>query len=531
MTPIEVVDAMVEIAITDILRDNVSRENLFSYKPDDFIVLDPTCGVGSFLISVSKKISNIIKESKVTNKDDLLKLRNQFSYIGQDKVDRMVRMSKLNSLFFGLNPNLVTQGNSIIGNSFIDEYIGKVDLIITNPPFGAEFSSQEIMEYKNKFEVFKNLYNRISDKTINSELIMLDRSLKLLKPGGRLLIVLPDSVISSKGIYEEYRKILPEYAILKSVIDLPAVAFAQAGTRTRCSVLYIQKPYTQGKIKQNGIFMSLASEIGFDVKEKLGSPVKIYNGENDLIKIVEKYKALDNFEGTQTILDKPSVVVFPFNSLINNKWNANFYNSDRIKAINNLESTLSSDFEIRTLKELAQFCSKQRKKIPVSDTIKCISVLHVNKDSVINFDEVLKYNPTCNGNECYSNEILFSKINPRIPRVAVIPECSFKLTCSSEFEIIKPFNDKYIYLLKTLLLTNIVQKQINALTSGTSSSHNRIKDTELLNIKIPWPKEKTKTEFELLKLSETIKNEELSKYNSTRIIKESFNNIEQLIGV
>ena len=85
--------------------------------------------------------------------------------------------------------------------------------------------------------------------------------------------------------------------------------------------------------------------------------------------------------------------------------------------------------------------------------------------------------------------------------------------------------------MKTLLLTNIVQKQIQSLTSGTSSSHNRIKDTELLNIKLPWPKKNSSNEVKLLKLAAIIEKEENNKYNSTRLIKESFLEIERLIGI
>ena len=44
-----------------------------------------------------------------------------------------------------------------------------------------------------------------------------------------------------------------------------------------------------------------------------------------------------------------------------------------------------------------------------------------------------------------------------------------------------------------LLLSDYSQNQIRSLTSGTSSSHNRIKTKELLSIKLPIPREGTKT--------------------------------------
>lgn len=530
MTPIEVVDAILDIAMKDVFNDQTSRSALLSTAPESFIILDPTCGVGTFLTRAARKISELVTASKIKNKELVLKSRNENSFIGQDKVDRMVRMSRINHLFFGLNPKQIEQGNSILGTSFIDKYSGKVDLIITNPPFGAEFDFNEILGSDVNFDVLLDIKGDTSIKTISSELIMIDRSLKLLKPGGRLFIVVPDGIVSAHGVNDVYRKALSKKYILRGVVDLPAVTFAQAGTRTRCSVLYIQKPYEKNNFKQNGVFMAVAKDIGYEVKERMGSPVKIYAGSNDLATISNTYSALENLSGTRVISENPSIVIHPFETFINNKWNANFYNASRIQALEGIQNK-SADFEIKSLKEIAEFCTKQRKRKPVSDSVKCISVLHINDDSSIKIDEIAKYSPICSGNECFPGEILFSKINPRIPRVAVIPELDYQLTCSSEFEIIKPFKSEHTYLLKSLLLTDLVQQQILSLTSGTSSSHNRIKSSELMNIKVPMPKNGSALEKRLLELAKSIQSEERNKYRSNNTIRTAFKKVEDLVAV
>lgn len=533
MTPVEVVNAMIDMAIYDILRDPVTKANLFSSNEDSLYVIDPTCGVGTFLTSASDHLSDLIRNSIRHNNEAIIKIRNNNSFIGQDKVDRMARMSKINCLFANLNPNLITQGNSIIGHSFIDKYIGKVDLILTNPPFGAEFNIDTLLDGSEKYEIIGQIKDSFTTtKTINSELIILDRSLKLLKPGGRLVIIVPDAVVSALGIYEMYRDYLSKHYLLKAVIDLPAVTFAQAGTRTKCSILYIQKPYTNANIKHNGVFMAVVEDIGYEVKEKMGSPTKYYTGKNDLVEITNAYKNLSNHKNTQIVLEKPSVVICPFESLINGKWNANFYKTDRIKALNRFGELNTKEIEIKSLKEIAELCSRQRKKKQVSDTTKCISILHINDDSTIRFDEVNAYKPTCPGIECLPGDILFSKINPRIPRVTVVPiSKQIDLICSSEFAILKPFDNKYVYLLKTILLTDIVQKQIKSLTSGTSSSHNRIKDSELMNIYIPWPKAGSEIEKKLLNHIKAIELAEKEIYNSNFLIKDTFGKIESLLGI
>lgn len=529
MTPIETVDAMIDIALIDILKDPLSKKNLLSTHKDSFIVLDPTCGVGTFITRAAEKIEDSINKELKSRSKKVIQIRRDSAYRGQDKVDRMVRLAKINSLFSGTNPHNIFQGNSILGESSLDNLIGKVDLILTNPPFGAEFDINELSFY-DQYEVLPKIKNSFGTKTLNSELIMLDKSLKLLKPGGRMLIVVPDGVVSAVGLYQQYREVLLNNFILKAVIDLPAVTFAQAGTRTKCSVVYIQKPYSL-EDKKSAIFMGVANDIGYEVKERMGTPVKAYKGTNDLAMLSQIYLNAEPSTKIKILNENPSAVLYPPESLIASKWNANFYAANRIKVIDKFSSIKSKDLEIKTLKEVANSCTKQRKRISVSDTVKCISVLHVKDDSMIQIEEVLKYNPLYPGNECLPGEILFSKINPRIPRVAVIPDIGMSLTCSTEFEILQPNDKKHTYLLRILLLTDLVQKQINSLTSGTSSSHNRIKEAELMNIQLPWPRKGTKTEEKLLELARVVEQQEKKKYESNRTSKETIEKIESLIGI
>lgn len=157
--------------------------------------------------------------------------------IGQDKVDRMVRLSKINALLLGCNISNINSGNSIVGDSSINDYLGKVDLIFTNPPFGAEYGVDQLnlCEYPilNSIEV--------STTNIDSELLMLDKSIALLKENGYLAIVLPDSVFASKGTNSLYRDAILQQVYIRGVIELPSVTFAQAGTRTNTCILYLQK--------------------------------------------------------------------------------------------------------------------------------------------------------------------------------------------------------------------------------------------------------------------------------------------------
>ena len=83
--------------------------------------------------------------------------------------------------------------------------------------------------------------------------------------------------------------------------------------------------------------------------------------------------------------------------------------------------------------------------------------------------------------------MLVSRINPRIPRVAVVPDLGRDLLCSSEYEILKARAGVSPYALAFVLLSRFVQEQIRALTAGTSASHSRIKPERIYDVLVPDP--------------------------------------------
>lgn len=470
MTPNEVVELICDIALTDIQK---TQQN----SSEEFLVLDPCCGVGSFLSTFYQK--NI----------DAKKIKN-LKVIGQDKVERMSRLSKIN-LFLANNTNhLISNDNSLSGKSILNDFNGKVDLILTNPPFGAKFKSEELkpdtkLNYPNLFDVI--LRNGTS---FSSEVLFIDRCLSLLKPNGKLLAVIPDSVISSKGLNETLRHRLAykEKIHVKAIIELPNVTFAQAGTRTKTSILYLEKVEKE----MPNTFIAKSEDIGFEVSTKKGATVKYEQGKNDLPAILEGYLKMDftsPLETEKVISKTPSCVAIPTNWLKEKTWTPNHYKAAKFTSFDNMKIP-TNQVEFVKLSDIASFDTRNRRKELLPKDAKCISVLHIS-DENLNYEDFLKYAPKYMGIPCRSGDLLFSKINPRIVRIFVIPELPYSLSCSSEFEILNSTTEFSNYALKMLLLLPSVQIQINASTSGTSSSHNRIKTNELLNITIPLPKKGT----------------------------------------
>lgn len=464
MTPAEISKPISKMIIEVLLSDKDMKDKINKNK---FKMLDPTCGVGTLLLEMEKEFNAHYDKKGM----DLFKKNGIYA---QDKVERMVRMSKMNFLLMNNNISNVMIGNSIIGNSLIDNLKGKIDFIISNPPFGADFSIEELEMNKYPFiDSLKGKYPKIK-----SEILILDKALNLLKEGGYLAIVLPDGIFASKGINEDLRNFLIENYTIKWIVDLPAVAFAQAGTRTNTSIILLKKEKSSTKDK---IKMIVCENLGYEVKEKLGVPVKIEKGNNDFNDILKFW----NNDKKQVVSEIPSIVNILKKDLIGNILKPNFYSAERYKTIQTAKN--ESNYFVK-LSSLVTFETKNRKGFFTDNKIKHISILHIDEEGIINYKEVLKFNPVSKGKMTQEDDILFSKLNPRIPRICIVKSIkNYQFVCSNEFEILRAKNPENTFLISRLLKTSFVQKQIESLTSGTSSSHSRIKTEQLMNILIPNP--------------------------------------------
>ncbi len=476
MTPPEVVDFIVDVAIFDMEKDREARQT--------FIVADPSCGVGSFLTAFHHKAarSEAFKNTRL-------------HIVGQDKVERMVRLTKINLALFDVAQHSITIGNSLLRGSPLDALNGQIDLILTNPPFGAKFDRADLRACGRENLPFFGS-TRKDTATVDSELLFVDRNLSLLREGGRLLIVLPDSVISAKGMPGLLRQYLRANAVVNAIIELPAVTFGQAGTRTKTAILYLQKR-TKVKEHPESVFIAKADGLGFEVSSRKGVQVKITKGRNELPVILNAYKTAreQRREGPHILSDKPSAVSADYRDILENTWTPNHYNAMRLKAVKHF--TKASDVEGVPLGEMVEFKSESRKVEPWREGSLFISVLHVIGEGMLDIPGIREYAPKTPGIIIVAREVLLSKINPRIPRVVVVPHLAERMLCSTEFAVMKPRDVLDPYALAFLLMMGVVQNQVRSLTSGTSASHNRIKTKELAGVKIPIPVEGSPAEQRL----------------------------------
>lgn len=451
MTPPEVVNFMVDIGIE--LTGRCSAQD-----GETFIVADPSCGVGSFLT----------RWRSVHRQTFGRGLPRKMKCVGQDKVDRMVRLAAINFIFSESDRDDVFLGNTICDGSPISEYDGLVDLILTNPPFGARFSVDDLrITSGDSTPFFATSLTRT--RVVESEILFLDRYLTLLKPGGVCLTIVPDGVVSARGLAAVARQHLARSAELLTIVELPPVTFAQAGTRTRTAVLGFRK--IRKPRRSYPVFFSEVTDIGFQVHRRNGVPVKKNSGDNQLLDVSSAFRRTTDGQGARGIWRE----VAPCEQ---REWTPRTIIFDR-------ESLRRSSMqELVPLRALTKAPARRKATRYTQDTY-FISVLHVIGEGILDVAGIKEYQPITPGLPVEAGEVLVSRINPRIPRVAVVPDLGRRLLCSSEYEILTAREGVSPYALAFVLMSPFVQQQIQSLTAGTSASHRRIKPERIYDVLVP----------------------------------------------
>jgi type I restriction enzyme M protein len=194
-------------------------------------ICDPASGTCGFLVNASEYLRDKYPEILIDNKNR--KHFHNSMFHGYDFDNTMLRIGSMNMLLHGVeNPDISYRDS--LGQDFALEE-EKYSLILANPPFAGSI----------------NIDNAAKDllaivKTKNTELLFLALFLKLLKPGGRAAIIVPDGVLfKTSKANKELRRILVEEQKLDAVVSLPSGVFKPyAGVST--AILFFTKTNSGG---------------------------------------------------------------------------------------------------------------------------------------------------------------------------------------------------------------------------------------------------------------------------------------------
>ena len=240
------------------------------------------------------------------------KLSNRCIY-GTDANDRMARTSKMNMIMHGDGHGGVHHHDGFLNVNGIFE--GRFDIILTNPPFGANVEpSDKITEEeitvspaaaKRYTDEYGELYTEAQERVqaalnkpiaslftlpkspkakIKTEILFIERCLDLLKPGGRMGIVLPEGIYNNPSL-AYVREFTENRAFLKAVVSLPQETFVSSGASVKCSLLFLQKYTTEEKQQFDDTYAQAMVEV--DAKYADEITVETERLETEIIKAKE----------------------------------------------------------------------------------------------------------------------------------------------------------------------------------------------------------------------------------------------------
>jgi type I restriction enzyme M protein len=175
------------------------------------IVCDPACGTAGFLVATGEYLRD--HNPEIFRDEKLKQHFHHALFHGFDFDNTMLRIGSMNMLLHGVeNPDIRYRDSLAQDHAGEEE---KYTLVLANPPFAGS------LDYEN---CAKDLQQIV--KTKKTELLFLALFLRLLKPGGRAAVIVPDGVLfGSSSAHKTLRKILVEEQKLDAVISLPGGVF------------------------------------------------------------------------------------------------------------------------------------------------------------------------------------------------------------------------------------------------------------------------------------------------------------------
>jgi type I restriction enzyme M protein len=227
-------------------------------------VIDPACGSGTFLLKAMRIITETVRENAA---NFIIDMESETFY--NARMSESMPNYWAENFLYGLDPkfvmaitakvNMVLHGDgsahifkndafkplstfsdnkfrpagdsirSVLKSRYSYDICETFDVVISNPPFGITLSSDTRKRINENFS--------LGDKS-PSEALFLERCFQLLKPGGRMAIVIPESILNT-GEAINTRLFLYRNFWIRAIVSLPRNVFIDTPTLT--SLLFAQK--------------------------------------------------------------------------------------------------------------------------------------------------------------------------------------------------------------------------------------------------------------------------------------------------
>ena len=201
-----------------------------------------------------------------TKEDGRLKDLSHNCIFGTDANPRMARTAKMNMIMHGDGHGGVHHHDGLLNVNGIFE--NRFDVILTNPPFGSrvekslkiteadKFTDEAKIKYYTKrygeeyTKALEQVNGKIGESVLSlydsgklsglTEVLFIERCLRLLKPGGRLGIVLPEGVLNNTNL-QNVRELFEGMAKIVLITSIPQDVFMASGATVKPSLMFFKK--------------------------------------------------------------------------------------------------------------------------------------------------------------------------------------------------------------------------------------------------------------------------------------------------
>lgn len=222
-------------------------ENKINNNEKEFLpkILDYACGAGHFLTESIDEIQEILKtiDPETINRDLVENLKDykkstkwaeKYIY-GVDKDYRLARTSQISCFLNGDGDANIVFGDGLEENERLQLNNKKFDIVIANPPYSVD----SFKNYLNVNEKQYSLYDTLTEKSSQIEVLFIERTKEVLEVGGVAGIILPNSILDKQKPYLQARELILKYFEIKGITILGQNTFI--ATTTSTVILFLKR--------------------------------------------------------------------------------------------------------------------------------------------------------------------------------------------------------------------------------------------------------------------------------------------------
>lgn len=319
-TPRSVVKMMTELADLTATREQQDR------------VIDACCGSGGFLIEALTEMRNQVRENDSLSgheKEDLINsISNECLYgIDAGKDPPIARIARINMYLHGDGGSRIYYADALDKEvrppdedietrqdvkelrELLNNKDVRFDVALTNPPFSMTKEKKKPTERKilEQYRLGTTASGSLR-ASLRSNIMFMERYFDLLRPGGRLITVIDETLLSSPN-YGWVRDFLRDGFLVRGIISLPGDTFRRSGSRMKTSILLLERKRHADE-EQPTCFGFFAEHVGVDDLTPRASDAAVREARDraydEMDQIVAEYhRYLDGKKARQSIRVPP----------------------------------------------------------------------------------------------------------------------------------------------------------------------------------------------------------------------------------